>query len=180
MEDRHTSHHFRKRREETQKPAEKKRKSTFPKMAVLNDCQSHLVLDVRTNRGPGADHPYFIPMLDRAAETFRIDRILADAGFDSEDHHVHARRTHNTVAIIPPTIGRPTSKLPSKPHRRRMKTHWQRYKVYYGQRWQTETVMSMIKRLLGSALRAIRDCNRRKEMCLRALTLNVMIIAASS
>ena len=46
----------------------------------------------------------------------------------------------------------------------------------YGQRWQVETVNSMLKRLLGSALRARRYWSQCREITLRSLTLNIMII----
>ena len=47
----------------------------------------------------------------------------------------------------------------------------------YGQRWQAETVNSMLKRLLGSALRARSYWSQYREMLLMAITLNVMILA---
>jgi hypothetical protein len=59
-----------------------------------------------------------------------------------------------------------------------MKTRWEEYRPTCGQRWQVETVNSMYKRMLGSALRARRYWSRCREMALRALTLNIMIIAA--
>ena len=62
-------------------------------------------------------------------------------------------------------------------HRRAMKEKWEDYRKPYGQRWQVETVNSMLKRLLGSALRAIKHWSRNREMVLRMLTLNIMIIA---
>jgi hypothetical protein len=46
----------------------------------------------------------------------------------------------------------------------------------YGQRWQVETVHSMLKRLLDSALRARKRWNQYREIVLRSLTLNVMIV----
>ena len=49
-------------------------------------------------------------------------------------------------------------------------------KPTYNQRWQVETVNSMIKRLLGSALRARTYWSQCREITLRAITLNVMII----
>jgi Transposase DDE domain len=187
LEDRHTSHHFRKRREQTAKAAKtsgksrvgKQKKSPFPKLGLLCDCLSHLTLSLRTGRGPGADHGYFKPLLDDAAALFTITRLLADAGFDAEAHHVYARHEHGTVAIIPAQIGRPTPKPPTGKHRRRMKARWKQYKKRYGQRWQVETVNSMLKRLLGSALRAVKYWSRCREMTLRLITLNIMILAAS-
>jgi transposase len=49
-------------------------------------------------------------------------------------------------------------------------------KKYYGQRWQSETVNSMIKRNLGSALRARTVRGRSMELLLRVVTHNVMIL----
>jgi hypothetical protein len=51
-------------------------------------------------------------------------------------------------------------------------------KAKYGQRWQTETVNSLIKRLLGSALRARTYWSQRREIILRVITHNVMIVAS--
>lgn len=185
LEDRATSHHFRKRREETAQTAKNKgqslsakpHKSSFPKLALLCDCLSHLTLSLGAGRGPGADHGHFKPLLDEAAALFTILRLLADAGFDSEAHHAYARDKHGVVAIIPAQIGRPTAKPPTGKHRRRMKQQWDRYQKRYGRRWAAETINSMLKRLLGSALRAVKHWSRCREMILRVLTLNIMILA---
>jgi transposase len=48
-------------------------------------------------------------------------------------------------------------------------------KKVYGQRWQVETANSMLKRNLGSALRAKTPVRREREMFLRAITHNVML-----
>jgi len=179
MEDRHTSHHFRKRKNESQKQGDKHTKSSFPKLALLCDCLSHLTLSLQTDRGPCPDHKYFKPLMNHAAEMVYIRRLLGDAGFDAEHHHVWARQRHGTEAIIPATAGRPTHKPFKGKHRRMMKERWEEYKKAYGQRWQVETVNSMLKRLLGSALRAVRHWSRCREMALRMLTLNIMIIGAA-
>ena len=182
MEDRQTSHHFRKRKEESEnqgKTNEKHKKSTFPKLAMLCDCLSHLILSMQTDRGPCPDHKYFKPLVDHAAQMCYLGTVLADAGFDSEDHHVWTREQHGSRTIIPATSGRPTKKPLKGAHRREMKDNWARYKKSYGQRWQIETVNSMLKRLLGSALRAVKHWSRNREMVLRLLTLNIMIIAAA-
>ena len=47
----------------------------------------------------------------------------------------------------------------------------------YGQRWQSETTNSMIKRNLGSAMRARTAIRRRHELLLRELTHNIMLLA---
>jgi transposase len=49
----------------------------------------------------------------------------------------------------------------------------------YGQRWQIESGFSRSKRLLGSALRARKWANQKKESLLRVLTHNLMLLAAA-
>ncbi|MCH8342445.1 MAG: hypothetical protein IH983_00470 [Planctomycetes bacterium] len=46
----------------------------------------------------------------------------------------------------------------------------------YGQRWQVETVMFMLKRHQGAALTARTYHTRRREMGLLAITHNIMIV----
>jgi len=80
-------------------------------------------------------------------------------------------------SIIPPTSGRPSARPPPTRHRRNM---YYRFKCkadkkLYGQRWQAETVNSMIKRNLGSALRARTARRRSCELMLRVVTHNLMI-----
>jgi len=183
LEDRQTSHHFRKRCEESakkkkrpKKQVQNNKKSSFPKLSVLCDCLSHLTLSFEADRGPWPDYEYFAPLLDHASQIACISRLLCDAGYDSEANHLHARQAHGSVAIIPATSGRPTTKLPTAKYRRRMKAQWERYKKRYGQRWQAETMISMFKRLLGSALRARHHWSRCREIMLRVITLNIMIL----
>ena len=57
-----------------------------------------------------------------------------------------------------------------------MAQHWDKLKHIYGQRWQIETGFSMLKRLLGSALRSRRRYAIDREILLRVITLNLMII----
>ena len=47
----------------------------------------------------------------------------------------------------------------------------------YGQRAQSETVHSMVKRNQGSALRARTPQRRKQEMLLRVLTHNIALLA---
>jgi hypothetical protein len=104
--------------------------------------------------------------------------VVADAGYDSEKNLRMARLDLGIRVFIPPLAGRPTEKLPSERFRREMRCNFDRckHKPYYGQRWQSETVNSMIKRNLGSALRARSAVKRRHEMLLRVLTHNIMLL----
>lgn len=88
--------------------------------------------------------------------------------------HVYAREECGTRTLIPATRGRPTQKRLKGYWRQRMKTRFNTKK--YGQRWQMETVNSMIKRSMGSALRARTYWSQSREITLRVLTHNIMIL----
>ena len=49
-------------------------------------------------------------------------------------------------------------------------------KVLYGQRWQVETVHSILKRRLGSFLHARTYWSQLREMMIRLFTYNVMVV----
>ena len=103
-----------------------------------------------------------------------IERLTADAGYDSEANHVFAREVCGIETVIPAKHGRPTAR-PLKGRYRRLMT--ERFdKKIYGQRWQVETVFSMIKRNLGSALRGRSYWSQCRDMILLVLTHNAMII----
>lgn len=127
-----------------------------------------------TTRGPSVDVNQFCKTLKPATEKLRINRILADAGYDSEGNHRYARQCHHIDTIIPAKHGRPTTKLPSTPYRRQMRTDFNQ--ELYGQRWQVETIFSMIKRNYGSALRGRHYWSQCRDMLLLVLTHNIAII----
>ena len=149
--------------------------STFPKLELVCDCATHLVLCAFAALGPMVDLNTFRRLLFCTLRRVSVSIILADAGYDTEANHRFARDGCHVRSVIPALHGRPTEKLPSTEHRRRMK----RYRDYrYGQRWQIETVVSMIKRNLGSVVAARSDRTRAAEAMLKVLTHNIMILAA--
>lgn len=170
----HVSHYFVKRRASCSKFWQKTTYATFPKAGVLCDAASHLILAVAPGQGPGPDIKHFRKVLDDALARQPITTLAADAGYDAEHVHEYAREECGVNTFIPPLIGRPTKKKPSGFWRRRMASRL--HLTRYGQRWQVETVNSMLKRLMGSALRARRYHSQCRELSLRAITLNVMIL----
>jgi hypothetical protein len=196
FESRHVSRHFEKRCEQTRrseakgthqdlkKQGNRRRSRTvkrLPKLSLAVSSKSHLVLAGRATTGAGGDQPHFEPLLLDAWRRCDVKAVVADAGFDSEANHSIARDDMRVRSIIPPNSGRP--KLTEKPppvaqrHRRNMYHRFKRKadKKLYGQRWQSETVNSMIKRNLGSALRAHSARRRSMELMLRVVTHNLMI-----
>ena len=177
LEARHISKYFvRRKRVKELEIYENTLYKRWPKLAVICDCNSHMILSVLATRGPGVDINQFEKIITPAAEKYVIDHILADAGYDSEYNHHLARDHLHIKTTIPPKHGRPT--LNSKPlkgkYRELMRTEFD--KKTYGQRWQVETVMSMIKRNQGDYLRAKTYWSQNREMLLRVLTHNIGII----
>jgi hypothetical protein len=137
FETRHISAYYVKRRQKGQKNEFQTTTYTrYPYAAIVCDCASHVVLAIVPGRGPGPDDPYFQPALRQTARRAKVGTLLADAGFDSEAAHVFARQEHAMRTLIPPTRGRPTTKLPRGRWRRVMATRFNTQK--YGQRWQVE------------------------------------------
>ena len=194
FESHHVSRHFEKRQRQAEREKRKKQRKIrgktagdrrrsrvvrgLPKLSLAVASSCHLILAARATTGGGGDQPFFEPLLLDAWRRANIKIAVADAGYDSEPNHCIARHDMGVRSIIPPNAGRPTEKQPLGRHRRSMKRRFQRKadKKYYGQRWQAETVNSMIKRNLGSALRARTARRRSKELLLRVITHNVMIL----
>lgn len=146
----------------------------FPKLGVICDVASHFILAFDTRRGPKPDVAEFKQLLDDALTRVRLTTIVADAGYDSESNHCHARQDRDVRSVIPAKLGRPTNKPASGHHRRLMQVRFNTNA--YSQRAQVETVMSMIKRRQGSHVRAITYHSQCRDLRLMVLTHNVMIL----
>jgi len=173
-ESHHASQYYVKRRASCSKYWQKITYKTFPKAGVLCDTASHLILAVVPEQGPGPDIKHFRPLLDQALRRLPLEALALDAGYDAEHAHRYAREERRVRTLIPAKIGRRTDKPPSGYWRRKMSERL--HLTRYTQRWQAETVNSMLKRLMGSALRARNYWTRCRETFLRAISLHVMIL----
>ena len=174
----HTSRYFVRRRGKGLSNKQSMTYRRFPKVGLVCDCASHLILAAVPGRGPTPDYPHVIDVMRAATARRPIDTLLADAGYDGEWVHVFLRDELSIRSIIPPRSGRPTTKLPNGRYRRRMHYYFQRPKERrsYGQRWQVETVMSMIKRRLGETLSARSYRRQCRAILLKVITHNVLIL----
>ena len=176
LESRHVSRYFVRRRERVTGARQTTTYRRFPKLGAVCDCRNHLILFAVPGRGPGPDIRHYEQVLRGAVHRVSIKTLLADAGYDSEASHVLARETCGVHTIIPSKSGRPTTKPPTSAYRREMFESFDR--ETYGQRWQIETAFSMLKRNLGSALRARTYWSQCRESMLRVITHNAMILYA--
>jgi hypothetical protein len=189
----HVSQHFEHRRRRESRRARRRRMAgkrrdparalrRLPKLGIAVAGYSHLVLSAWCGTGSGSDAPHFERLLFDAWRRVPHRRFTAvfDAGYDSEDNHRVARQDLGVRSVIPPLTGRPTDRPPPTRWRRHMKrllrTKRSRRRCGYTQRWQAEAVVSMVKRNLGSALAGKTANSRKRDMLLRVLTHDVMII----
>jgi hypothetical protein len=180
LESRHTSRYFFKRAGRTHSSR------LWTKLTVAVDTRSHFLAGARVSAGPSNDSPQFTPVMAQASLAVTWDRVLADAAFDSEEHHRYARADLGVRSTVIPLNRRGQGrKWPKTPYRRQMvkrfrkKPKGSRHRRVYGQRWQAESAFSRHKRRLGSALGGRSDASRERECQLRVLTHNLMLLAAT-
>jgi hypothetical protein len=176
FEARHTSRYYAWRRKKVGKHGRTCAVSyrRYPKLGVVCDTVSHFCLSARASQGPRPDFGDFRPLLVAAQDRAGIRAVAADAGFDSEANHALARDELGIQSLIPAQHGRPGRGEPTGRYRKQMKRHLNESR--YGQRWQVETVNSMIKRLSGDVVNARTYWRRCRLLLLKVLTHNITIL----
>lgn len=179
LESRHTSRYFSKR------AGRKHSSRLWTKLTVACDTKTHFFAGATASAGPSNDSPQFRPVMAQASLVVTWDRVLADAAFDSEEHHRYAREDLGVRSTVIPLNPRGHGrKWPRTTYRRQMvkrfrkKPKGSRHKRVYGLRWAVESAFSRHKRRLGSALGGKSDESRERECQLRVLTHDLMILAA--
>ncbi|HXF81638.1 MAG TPA: transposase [bacterium] len=147
-----------------------------PKLTLAVDRASHLIVGAHPGVGPGPDAPAFAPVLRQAARVLaRLGAVVADAGFDSEANH---RLGHETLGIRRVVIRlnprRRRRRWPATPYRRALRQAFP-WGLYHA-RPQVESVISRLKRRLGSALSARHPAPQAAEQLLRVLSYNLLLL----
>lgn len=151
--------------------------AAWPKLTAVFDTATHLIAGVVTSRGPSQDSPQFAEAMRQAAGNLHPRRVLADKGYDAEHNHALCREELGIPStVIPINPRRSGRRWPKTRYRRQMKRRFP--KRQYRQRSQAESGFSRHKRRLGSALTARHEPTQFRELRLRVLTHNLMLIAA--
>lgn len=148
--------------------------SHWPKLSAVCHTTTHLIISAKVTLGPRNDKCEAPSILRRARRRTAFGEALLDAGYDSEGTHELVRDELGAVSIIPPKSGPKTRKWPRTRYRREMRRSFPR--KTYGQRWQVESAFSRHKRLLGSELTATSWMGQKREIRMRVLTHNLMIL----
>src|SRR5665213_267118 len=164
------------RKEKGKRPKKRVSYRKYGKLMLIVCCASHAILAAVASAGPTPDIDQLDGVLNELPRSQTVLHLVADAGFDSACNHRLLREDHGIRSTIPPEHGRPSkdpNALPKDKYRRLMKTRFN--KKAYSNRAQVETVFSMLKRNLGSALRAKTHWGRCRDLFLRVLTHNIAI-----
>ena len=182
-ETRHVSRYFAWR---SKRSGKRRRQRAWPKLTAVLETRSHLFLSAHVSRGPSQDSPQFKPTARAACGRCPVDTLLGDGAFDAEHNHAPARQRLGVRSTVFPLNRRNAGrKWPKTKYRRQMVRRFRRrprgskHRRVCGQRWQIESGFSRNKRLLGSALRARKWVNQKKEILMRVLTHNLMLLAAA-
>jgi hypothetical protein len=154
-------------------------KRGFPKLSALCEIRSHVIVAAVVDRGPCPDMVEWPELMRRALARLHFDTWLGDAGYESEGAHQRSREELGIRSIVPTTErGRPRHDGQPRPVRGAYRRQLQRRfpRKTYGQRWQIEAAFSMLKRKLDSALRRRRPFALNREVLLRVITFNLMLI----
>jgi transposase len=155
----------------------------WPKLTTVVDTRTHLFLSARVTRGPSQDAPHLRPAVADAAGRRRIDTLLADAAYDSEDNHSHPRQRLGVRSTVIPLNWRGSRKWPKTKYRRQMvrrfrkKPEGSRHRRVYGQRWQVESAFSRVKRRLGASVASVKWANQQTEILLKVIAHNILLLA---
>ena len=174
LETRHVGGYFGLRR-----GGEGHRQRAWPKLTAVVHVRSHLILGAVPGVGPSQDSPDSTPAMRQAAGLVRIDTALGDAGYGAEHNHRLCREDLGIRQTVIRLNRRNTGRRwPKTPCRRAMRHRFP--KALYNGRWHAESGFSQHKRRLGSALTARGDASQARELALRILTHNLMLLAETA
>ncbi len=175
LETRHVSAHFGMRRAN----GKGHRQRAWPKLTAVVHTRSHLIFAAVPDIGPSQDSPGFTPAMRQAAGLVAIDTALGDAGYDAEHNHRLCREELGVRQTVIRLNRRNTGRRwPKTRYRRAMRRRFPR--PLYNQRWHAESGFSQHKRRLGSALTARRREAQDRELTIRAVTHNLMLLAETA
>ena len=120
-----------------------------------------------------------MPLAAAAHAVLPFDRLVADAGCDSEADHRFCRERLGVDSLIPAKKRRSVVALATTPFRQEMLCRLvkaggdREARRGYGQRWKAETVTSVAKGRWGDALSARLEATQRGQALLRGVVHNL-------
>lgn len=147
----------------------------WPKLTLACHNATHLLVSALITEGPSHDYRLLLPTLHAAAGRVRLDRVIADAGYDSEANHALARRELGVRSTVIDLNRRGKRRWAKGRYRRQMQRRFPRR--VYRRRVQAESTISRFKRRLSPVVRARSPAAQEREIRLRILTHNLLLLA---
>jgi hypothetical protein len=168
----HASRYFERRAERG------RRQRGWLKWAMAMWVGPQMLLAQRVRPGPAGDFGDLVPLAGAAHAVLPLERLVADAGYDSEANHRYCREVLGVDSLIPAKKRRSARVVATTPYRQEMVRRLGdpgdgEARRTYRQRWKAETVMSVVKRRWGEALSARLDPTQEAQALLRGLVYNL-------
>ena len=137
-----------------------------------------LLLAQRVRAGPSGDFGDLVPLATAAHAVLPFERLVADAGYDSEANHRFCREDLGVDILISANKRRAGRVVATTPYRLEMvrrlgESGEEESRGAYRQRWKAETVMSVAKRRWGEALSGRLDETQAAQALLRGVVYNL-------
>jgi len=140
----------------------RRKRKKYLKVTATLETRKQLPLTLKIRRGPANDNRDFKPTVGKAAEIKPLEISVADKGYDSEDNHEFVHEELNAACIIPPRNEEVPVWRTGGKYRKGMKKGYS--KKEYHQRNINETMHSVIKRLFGDGIRAVKVVMQNREI----------------
>ncbi len=155
------------------RPRKRRRVRRYLKATFIGETRTQKILLVRIRRGPDNDGKDLIPAYHKLSllDSRKVKRAVGDKGYDDEKNHRFIREQLGAFSIIPARKNRSEDYRTTGKYRREMRAGYS--VVDYHQRSKMETINSVIKRKMGSTIRA-RLCKCQNiEIMFRAFAYNI-------
>jgi hypothetical protein len=148
------------------------------KWALASWIEPQTLLAQRVRPGPAGDFGDLVPLAGAAHAVLPFERLVADAGYDSEANHRFGREELGVDTLIPAKKRRSVRVVATTPYRREMVRRLggpgdEEARRAHRQRWKAETVMSVARRRWGEALSARLDETQAAQALLRGVVYNL-------
>ncbi len=129
-----------------------------------------IICGIRIRHRRRHDSIDFVPLLQHAARLVSISTVVADRGYDSEHNHIQTENLGIPHTVIRPKYENLQVWKTKGYHRKMMKRHFD-WDTYH-QRSKTETIFSVIKRMLGEDILSRYILTQNRETMYRIIAYN--------
>lgn len=142
----------------------------FVKISICADMRQQIICGIKVRHRRRHDSIDFVPLLERAVKLTPVHTVVADRGYDSERNHVITENLGILDTVIRPKYENLQVWRTKGFHRKMMKRSFD-WDTYH-QRSKTETIFSVIKRMLGEHIMARHIVTQNREAVYRMIAYN--------